>query len=171
MKIRISYFYQIRNFKKNMIPMNTAIWDPQWYHAGLGHQHTFYDKRGILNGLRLLPIITQAQGEGLCPCKTKNPSSCKFLQHYRTCLERIDFEKMMRGIEGFAKQYKIDNNIQEEIIMVLIVYDLNNNFICECSSTREAARKFNTNSGSVCRVCNGKIKHSKGFIFKYDKYD
>ena len=53
----------------------------------------------------------------------------------------------------------------------VFVYDLNNNFICECSSTREAARKFNTNSGSVCRVCNGKIKHSKGFIFKYDKYD
>ena len=147
MKIMISYFYQIRNFKKNMIPMSTAIWDPQWYHAGLGHQHTFYDKRGILNGLRLLPIITQAQGEGLCPCKTKNPSSCKFLQHYRTCLERIDFEKMMRGIEGFAKQYKIDNNIQEEIIMVLIVYETPDN---KCSERQSLINYFNAH-GVECK--------------------
>lgn len=28
MKIRVSYFYQIRNFKPNMIPMSTAISDP-----------------------------------------------------------------------------------------------------------------------------------------------
>lgn len=29
MKIRTSYFYQIRNFKKNMIPVSTAMWDPK----------------------------------------------------------------------------------------------------------------------------------------------
>lgn len=28
MKIAISYFYQIRNFKKNMIPVSTALYDP-----------------------------------------------------------------------------------------------------------------------------------------------
>lgn len=49
------------------------------------------------------------------------------------------------------------------------VYDLNLNFICECSSATEAACKFKTNSGSVSRVCNGKIKYSKGFIFRYNK--
>ena len=32
MKIRLSYFYQIRFFKKNMIPMSTALSDPEWYH-------------------------------------------------------------------------------------------------------------------------------------------
>ena len=32
MKIRISYFYQVRNFKPNMIPMSTAISDPAWFH-------------------------------------------------------------------------------------------------------------------------------------------
>jgi len=32
MKVRISYFYQIRNFKTNMIPMSTALSDPAWYH-------------------------------------------------------------------------------------------------------------------------------------------
>ena len=28
MKLRLSYFYQIRNFKPNMIPMSTAMSDP-----------------------------------------------------------------------------------------------------------------------------------------------
>ena len=51
----------------------------------------------------------------------------------------------------------------------VFVYDLNLNFICECSSATEAACKFKTNSGSVSRVCNGKIKYSKGFIFRYNK--
>ena len=32
MKLRLSYFYQIRNFKPNMIPMSTALSDPAWYH-------------------------------------------------------------------------------------------------------------------------------------------
>lgn len=123
MKIKISYFYQIRHFSKNMVPMSTAIWDPQWYHAGLGPDHIYYDKRGILNGLRLKPIITKAQGLGLCPCENKNPAQCKFLQEYRKCLDKVDFNKMMAGIRAFADQYKKENYINEEIIMVLIVYE------------------------------------------------
>ena len=32
MKLALSYFYQIRNFKHYMIPVSTAVWDPQWFH-------------------------------------------------------------------------------------------------------------------------------------------
>lgn len=32
MKILISYFYQIRFFKPNMIPLSTAAFDPKWFH-------------------------------------------------------------------------------------------------------------------------------------------
>ena len=50
---------------------------------------------------------------------------------------------------------------------IVYVYDLNMNFICECSSVTEAAIRFNSDTGSISRVCNGKSKYSKGYIFKY----
>ena len=46
MKLAISYFYQIRNFKPNMIPVSTARWDPKWYHDGKGAEYNFIDKNG-----------------------------------------------------------------------------------------------------------------------------
>ena len=57
MLIRTSYFYQIRNFTRNMIPISTAVWDPAWYHNFTkDYSHLFYDSRNILNGLRLEKI-------------------------------------------------------------------------------------------------------------------
>ena len=54
---------------------------------------------------------------------------------------------MMRGIEGFAKQYKIDNNIQEEIIMVVIVYEAPDH---KCSERQSLINYFNTH-GVECK--------------------
>ena len=53
----------------------------------------------------------------------------------------------------------------------ILVYRKDGTFVCECKSLSDAARKFNTNSGSVCRVCNGLYAHSKGLIFKYKTND
>lgn len=122
MKIAISYFYQIRNFTKNMIPMSTCLSDPAWYHDNKGKNYIFKDKRGILNGLRLESIIVQGKCGG-CPCKIKDPGSCNFLASYRAQLDKIDFNTMYKDIEAFAIDYKKENNIQEEIIMTLIVYE------------------------------------------------
>lgn len=62
MKIRTSYFYQIRNFTRNMIPISTAVWDPTWYHNFTNdYNYIFKDKRNILNGLRLESIIEQGK--------------------------------------------------------------------------------------------------------------
>lgn len=123
MKIGISYFYQIRNFEKNMVPMSTALSDPTWYHDNQSKDYIFYDKRGILNGLRLKPIIVQGGWNCGCPCEEKNPQICDFIKNYREALNKIDFDKMYKGIEKFAEQYKKENNIEEEIIMTLIVYE------------------------------------------------
>ncbi len=123
MKIAISYFYQIRNFTKNMIPMSTCISDPAWYHDFKDHKTVFKDKRGILNGLRLLPIIVQGGWDCGCPCDEKDPSKCSFLKNYRTALDKIDFDTMYAGIESFAKRYKKEENIDDEIIMTLVVYE------------------------------------------------
>ena len=148
MKIRISYFYQIRNFKKNMIPMSTCISDPKWYHDWMGKDYIFKDARGILNGLRLRPIIVQG-GHGVCgcPCEEKDPSKCSFLTNYRTALEQIDFEKMMSGIRTFAQEYAKKENLTEEPIMVLIVYEVPNN---PCSERQTLIGYFN-NHGVECK--------------------
>ena len=35
-----SYFYQIRFFRPDMIPLSTARFDPSWYHRNKGHNFT-----------------------------------------------------------------------------------------------------------------------------------
>ena len=126
MKLAISYFYQIRNFPKNYIPMSTCLIDPAWYHNNQGENYIYKDKRGILNGLRLQPIIVHNWECG-CPCEEKNPQTCNFLKEYRQLLNTVDFEKMYTGIKNFADRYQKENNIKEEIIMTLIVYEAPNN--------------------------------------------
>lgn len=123
MKIEISYFYQIRNFTRNRVPMSTCITDPGWYHDNKGENYIFKDKRGILNGLRLLPLIIHQNLKcGGYTCE-EDPKSCSFLSSYRALLDTVNFETMYKGIQSFAEKYKKENNIEEEIIMTLIVYE------------------------------------------------
>ena len=58
MKIKISYFYHVRNLKQYQIPVSTAVWDPKWFHENTGNnKHIFIDKRGVVNGVRLLRLF------------------------------------------------------------------------------------------------------------------
>lgn len=148
MKVRLSYFYQIRNFKSNMIPMSTCISDPKWYHDFRGSGYLFKDKRGILNGLRLNTIIVQGgHGECGCPCETKDPSQCRFLKDYRFELELIDFPKMYRAMETFCNEYCKKEKIKEEPIAVLIVYEAPDN---PCSERQSLIDYFNRH-GIECK--------------------
>jgi len=150
MKVRLSYFYQIRNFKPNMIPMSTTLSDPLWYHNFEDNTHIFKDKRGVLNGLRLLPIITQAKkyAAAACPeCVEKNPATCYFLKQYRQLLEEIDFDKMMKGIITYIEDYCKRNKIKEEPIAVLIVYEAPDN---KCSERASLIDYFNSH-GVECK--------------------
>ena len=147
MKVRISYFYQIRNFKQNMIPMSTAMSDPSWFHDFKDQDYIFTDKRGILNGLRLKPVIVQGGGEHHCPCEAKDPSQCPLTASYEAALEQIDFPAMMRGIESFCTDYCKQNNINEEPIAVLIVYEAPDN---PCSERHSLIKYFN-NHGVECK--------------------
>lgn len=148
MKLRISYFYQIRNFKKNMIPMSTAMSDPAWYHNFKDSDYIFTDKRGILNGLRLKPIIVQnAHGEVHCPCESRDASVCPLAHDYEAALEEIDLPKMMKGIEDFCTDYCKTNNIKEEPIAVLMVYEAPNN---PCSERYSLIEYFNRH-GIECK--------------------
>lgn len=152
MKIRTSYFYQIRNFKKNMIPISTAIYDPKWYHAFTGdYYYLFKDKRGILNGLRIESVIEQGRnscnGPDKCPCEKKDYEHCSFLKNYRKNLENIDFNQMYNDMILLAKKYKEKEKIEEEIVLVLIVYETPNN---SCSERQPLIDYFNSH-GIECK--------------------
>ena len=157
--VRTSYFYQIRNFKNNMIPISTAIFDPYWFHNFTkDYSYIFKDKRGILNGIRIESIIEQGKKckeEGdICPCNNKDNKTCSFLRKYRENLEKIDFNKMLLDMEDLANSYAITNNIKEEIIIVLIVYEVPTNLCSE----RKSIQDFFNSHGVECKELDYPIK-------------
>ncbi len=122
-----SYFYQIRNFTPNMIPLSTALWDPKWFHKNKGHNFQFKDKNGIWNGLRAEPFKPGPACENLCRgpeyCNTKNPNSCAFLKKYKEQLDNLDFNDIYNRILSIGKQVQEREKFAEEPIVVFIVYE------------------------------------------------
>jgi len=125
--IYTSYFYQIRFFKPYMIPLSTALWDPKWYHSNYGNDYKFYDKNGVINGLRIPQFMPQMKSDGIClgtvKCETKNPFECKFLQNYYEQLCNLDFDRTIAMFERLAQAYKAKRNLKEDPVIVLIVYE------------------------------------------------
>lgn len=154
MKVRISYFYQIRNFKKYMLPMSVCMSDPAWYHEFKGPDHIYKDSRGILNGLRLNPIIVQGNTSHSCPCIDKNPDQCPIASEYENELNKIDFDKMYKAMNDFCTMYQQQEKINEEPIAVLIVYEAPNNL---CSERYPLIEYFNKH-GVECKELDYPIK-------------
>ena len=122
MKILTSYFYQIRNFKPNMIPLSTCISDPKWFHNNRDINYYFKDKNNVYNGLRAEPFVpTMAWGE--C-CGPKNclykPDKCKFLREYSEQINKLDFKEMIERFNSLAARIQSVENFKEEIKMVLM---------------------------------------------------
>lgn len=152
MKIRTSYYYQIRNFKRNYIPVSTTQTDPLWFHDFTGdYNHIFKDKRGIVNGIRCLPIIKcgkAAQGcKGPDLCQYTPAPACPFLSSYRDNLAQLDFDTLLKDFSSLALQYQIHENIDDEITIVLIVYETPKN---PCSE-RQALINYFTSNGIECK--------------------
>lgn len=124
MIIKTSYFYQIRKFEPYMIPISTAMSDPQWYRPQ-ENKEWFLDKRGIVNGLRYEPLIVQYQGSCGCPCEEKTilHGECPTMKEYRQLLDTIDKDAMMKAFEYCGNYFKKKLNFTEEPIIVLMVYE------------------------------------------------
>jgi len=54
MKVYISYFYQIRNFTPNMLPLSTAMYPPKWFNK---NNRYWMDARGVINGVSIDEFI------------------------------------------------------------------------------------------------------------------
>ena len=151
MKLATSYFSQIRNFKEWMIPVSTALSDPDWYKPKDGKEY-FYDKRGIVCGLRYEPLIVQRESTHICPCNQKEilQGFCPTMIEYRELLEQLDFNRIEKAFQHCADKFWPElpfGDHQPEAIIVLIVYEAPNNLCSE----RAALQDYFTKHGYPCR--------------------
>jgi hypothetical protein len=70
---------------------------------------------------------------------------------------------IITSLETLVKQREAAKSRQKPVIQ----FDKNNNIIHEYSGVREAARCTGCYDSAVTMCCNGKLKSTKGFIFKY----
>ena len=128
MKIYTSYFYQVRFFPPNLIPISTAAWDPKWFHNGKGHSFQFKDKRGVINGIRADIFAPGADLAGYCS-KTcgKTPPQCDFLLRYRAQLNQLDFRTIVQKFERLEELIKSKEGIITDIDFALLFHEAPNN--------------------------------------------
>ena len=148
MQIYTSYFYKIRFFKPNMIPISTAKWDPKWYHAGKGENFHFIDRNGVMNGLRADVFAPGPIASELCRgvCDPKNPENCDFLKVYKHQLSLLDINDIMSRTERLCQYVKDFIGFEEEPIAVFIVHEATDN---PCSE-RAAIQNYFRSHGIEC---------------------
>lgn len=125
MKIYTSYFYQVRFFTPNIIPLSTARFDPKWFHQGRGQEYRYKDRRGVWNGLRAEPFVPGPGCDDLCygpeTCANLTIKDCPFKQAYYKQLMSLDFDDIMQRMENLgAKVQKAEGFLQEPVIVLLV---------------------------------------------------
>lgn len=108
MNIYTSYFYQVRFFPPNLIPVSTAKKDPEWFHNFEDEDYIFLDHRRVCNGLRM-PEFVPASKTILdeCPgpvsgCEYLHDDICPFKHAYYGQLCQLDFQQVYRILESIA---------------------------------------------------------------------
>lgn len=149
MKVATSYFYRIRFFTPNMIPLSTAVWDPKWYHRNKDQGYTFVDTRGVINGLRVPAMAPGPTCSDLCRGNEGclySPDSCAFLKHYRAQLEALNCDDYMRRVNNLLLKMKGVLEFDEEPVAVFIVHEAPAN-VC---SERVPIQEWLTSHGYPC---------------------
>lgn len=143
MKYLISYFYQLRFFKRNFIPFSTAIWDPKWFHDFTNDQnYTFKDKHGVYNGIRAEMLHPEKDNTECLNCQSeKDPTKCSFIQKYKEQLNKLNFNELKEYLEDTALSIQKYENFKEEPVIVLLVYETPDNKCSERVPLQEYFKK------------------------------
>lgn len=132
----ISYFYQIRNMKPNMLPISTAMWDPKWFHDGKGNEWRYMDKNGVINGVRMVDLMMPTykwqeldyQNKSCQYCGIERgsfvPGLCPFMKEYAKCIreKNPDFKKFIAYCAEYLQVLNRRLNLCLDTI-VFIVYE------------------------------------------------
>ena len=123
MEIYTSYFYQVRFFPVNLIPLSTAAFDPKWYHENKGPSHQFKDKRGVINGIRADIFAPGPDLSGYCSeaCGMV-PPNCNFLLRYRAQLNKLDFRTIWQKFESLAQTIQLREGF-ETVNFALLLHE------------------------------------------------
>ena len=143
MRVKVSYFYQIRFFKAWQIPLSTALSDPKWFHDFKGKHHKFIDKRGVINGLRAESFHPGETCNNLCHGKENcidTPDKCRFLVEYRKQIFSLDREKVIKRLEALEDKIQKKFSIQHEIEFIFIVHESPQNICSERNVIKEFFR-------------------------------
>lgn len=163
MKFYTSYFYQIRNFTPNMVPLSTACGDPAWYHAGRDKSFVYFDNNRVCNGLRAEMLHPDKSCAGLCEggfACPDTPDKCAFLWRYAQQLEKVDFMDFIERCRRILKQVKVCNHFEGEGIIVLMVHEAFGN---PCSE-RRTLQEWVMSHGLPCHELPYQGKQFRGFI-------
>lgn len=124
MTIYTSYFYQVRFFPPNLIPLSTAMWDPKWFHDNKGQDYQFKDKRGVINGIRADIFAPGADLSGYCgPSCGMEPKNCDFLLRYRIQLNQLDFSEVMQRFEDLRRKILQREPSFEDVNFALLLHE------------------------------------------------
>lgn len=123
MTIYTSYFYMVRFFPENLIPLSTAAFDPKWYHDFKGQNYQFKDKRGVINGIRADIFAPGPDLGGYCSeaCGMV-PPSCDFLLRYRAQLNQLDYSNVWKRFEDLAQTIKAREGF-EDVNFALLLHE------------------------------------------------
>lgn len=127
MRVMTSYFYQIRFFSPNMVPFSTALYDPKWYHDNKGTEHLFFDKRGVVNGLRV-PMLVPPQWcanacKGFEKCPVKDPEECAFLKAYGDYVNTLKVDDVLAWLSRACDKIQARSHFPMEPVAVLIFHE------------------------------------------------
>ena len=131
MRIYTSYFYQVRNFPPNLVPLSTAVWPPKWFKR---NNRQYKDSRGVINGIEakiFAPIDSHClQCNNDMKVKIAGPN-CPFKAFYRKQLDELDFCDVWSRFITLAKQIKEKEGFEPNF--ALMVHEAPGNICSERS--------------------------------------
>ena len=133
MKFYITNFANMKYLTESCIPISTCLSDPAFFHNNTRDKSIcFLSKNNILYGIReplISPIYLKEEDcvcQKECQFKNINPN-CPFLKAYSNYLDTIDFNSLLLEFERTAEEVRKVTHFKGETIIVLLVYEAENN--------------------------------------------
>lgn len=119
MRIYTSYFYQIRHFPPDLVPLSTAVWAPKWFKK---NNRQYKDSRGVINGIEariFAPIDSHCLQCTNDMKVTIAGDNCPFKYFYRKQLDALDFCWVWGKFIELAKRIKEKEGFDPDFALML----------------------------------------------------